>query len=112
MAYNGNDFMKASKLAHELKFEDFGISEKHMDNWFILFLDSESGCWAALPTYNGKFNLCYEESKVSVIGPDLDLKLNQFIEDKLSEQESDCKLSQDYLDTQNELWKNYGYGKN
>lgn len=112
MAYNCNDFMKASKLADELKFEDFEVSEKHSENWFILFLDSENGEWAIIPTYNDKFNICYEESKVSVIGLDLEAKLNQFIEEKLSEQESDGKLSQDYTDTQKELWKNYGYGKN
>jgi hypothetical protein len=112
MAYNGNDFMKASKLAHELKFEDFEVSDKHSENWFTLFLDADNGQWHIEPTYNGKFNICYEGSKVSVIGPDLELELKQFIEDKLSDQESDGKLSQDYIDTQNELWKNYGYGKN
>lgn len=112
MAYNGNDFMKASQLAHELKFEDFEVSEKHSENWFILFLDSDNGEWAILPTYNGKLNICYEESKVSVIGQDLELKLNEFIEDNFIAMETDGKLSQDYLDTQNELWKNYGYGKN
>lgn len=112
MAYNGNDFLKASKLAHELKFEDFEVSEKHSENWFGLFMDSNNGSWNILATYNGKFNLCYEDVKVSVIGLELEARLNQFIEDKLSEQESDGKLSQDYLDTQNELWKNYGYGKN
>ena len=108
MAYNGKDFMKAFKLANDLKFEDFDVSDKH----FILFLDSKKGCWSILPTYNCKFNLCYEDNKISSVGLDLEVRLNQFIEDKLLEQESDGKLSQDYINRQNELWRSFGYGKN
>lgn len=112
MAYNGDDFMKAYKLARELKFEDFEVSEKHSENWFSLFLDADNGCWNILPTYNCKFNLCYEESKVSVIPTELEARLNTFIEEKLSEQESDGKLSQDYIDYRNELFRDLDYGKN
>lgn len=112
MSYNGNDFMKALKLAHELEFEYYEISEKHNKNCFDIFTDLNGGTWSIEPTYAGKFNLCYEEQKVSVIGIDLESKLLTFIEDKLNEQELDGKLSQDYIDYNNELWRNYGFGKN
>lgn len=112
MSYNGNDFMKASKLANELKFEEVNITDNHMETCLILFMDENNGTWSIDGSYNGRYRMMWENETVCVIGKDLENQIDVFIQEWKEEQENEGKLSQDYIDYNNELWRNYGYGKN
>lgn len=109
--YNEKHLNKAVKLAEDLKFEEFEVSEKHFDNRFDLFVDDNGGTWSILPTYNDKFNICYEGEKVSSLSESITSELNEFIEFQLDAENIQNEHDQEYKDLQNELWKNYGYGK-
>ena len=109
--YNEKHLNKAVKLTTELRFEQYQVSEIHFENSFDLFTDDNGGTWSIEPTYNDKFNICYDMTKVSVVDSDLEQVLNGFIEFELEADEIQKNADQEYKDLQNELWKNYGYGK-
>lgn len=112
MSYNGNDFMKASKLANELKFEEVNITDHHMETSLVLFMDENNGTWSIEGSYNGRYKLCYEYETVCVISKDLENQIDIFIQEWKEEQEMSDKLSSEYIETRDYLFREFGYGKN
>lgn len=112
MSYNGNDFMKASKLANELKFEEVNITDNHMETSLVLFMDENNGTWSVDGSYNGRYRLCYEYDTVCVIGKDLEAEIDGFIEAIRNADEIEENNMEEFRMLQDELWRNYGYGKN
>lgn len=112
MSYNGNDFMKASKLANELKFEEVNITENHMETCLILFMDDRNGTWSIDGTYNGRYRMMWENESVCVIGKELENQIDVFIQEWKEDQEMADKLSSEYIETRDYLFREFGYGKN
>lgn len=112
MSYNGNDFMEASRLANELKFEEVNITENHMETSLVLFMDENNGTWSVEATYNGRYRLCYEYETVCVIGKDLEAEIDGYIEVIRNADEIEENNREEFRMLQDELWRNYGYGKN
>lgn len=112
MSYNGNDFMKASKLANELKFEEVNITDNHMETSLILFMDDNNGTWSIDGTYNGRYRMMWENEVVCVIGKDLEAEIDGFIEVMRNAKEIEENNMEEFRILQEELWQNYGYGKN
>jgi hypothetical protein len=107
MAIKDKDFIKAMRLANEIQFEYFEVSENHNENRFKLFSDENNKDWEILPTYNGKFNLSYGGKKVSAVGEDLEIDLDQFIENELSDYEINKDREEEYEDIKDEIFKEY-----
>lgn len=112
MSYNGNDFIKASKLANDLKFEEVNITDNHMETSLVLFMDENNGTWSVEGTYNGRYRLCYEYETACVIGKDLEAEIDGFIEVIRNAEEIEENNQEEFRILQEELWRNYGYGKN
>lgn len=111
--FTEQNFRKAVKIANELEFTDFGIDENVKENnWFGLFLDENNAYWTIQMTRRSTYTLYVEDEKICSVGKDLEEKLDAFREDQLGAEERSVLSHREYLAEQNELWRNYGPGKN
>lgn len=112
-SFNGKDFLTASKLANELKFQDFEVSEdtRTGNNWFGLFMAENNAYWSIVRTENGKYNLECDDTKVCVIDEHLEKKLDDLRIYLLDEPTRKMQDQIEFNAFQNELWRNYGPGR-
>lgn len=111
--FTEKDLRKTLSAANELEFNDFGVSEKTIqeDNWFGLFLDEENAYWTIKMTSKSSYHLFVENEKICKIDKELTEKLDSFREWELGSDERSIQTHAEYLIEYNELWSNYGFGR-
>ncbi|OCK53201.1 hypothetical protein BA768_01200 [Chryseobacterium sp. CBo1] len=111
--FSEKNFRKAVQIANELEFMDFGIDEENKENnWFGLFLDENNAYWTIQMNRRGTYGLYVEDEKICAVGKELEAKIDSFREDELGAEERSVLSHREYLAEQNELWRNFGPGKN
>lgn len=110
--YNPQDKAHALQLASELKFEAEDIKELHCETLISIFTDDDGGTWEITGTYRKNFNLCYDGDLVEKLSHDLNNQIDEYCRDQRNSEYNEKHEQEQFNDFQQELWRNYGPGKN